>query len=110
MLLKFRLENYTNEDDGKMYYRGVDPWMTYVFTGCVKNIFKINLKFLFSFLNSGSAHLSHLGSIANSFINWSFVVIMNAVKETLCVPYSKFYVNKINKVLETVPIDELFLE
>ncbi|KAG5671210.1 hypothetical protein PVAND_001419 [Polypedilum vanderplanki] len=87
MTMKFRVTNKTI--DGKTYLHGEKPWMTLSIAG-------------------GSASLSHLGSIANSFINWSFVVLVNAVKETFSKPFSAVFLEHINQILDNVPVDELF--
>jgi len=66
---------------------------------------------MYIFLNSsGTANLSHLGSIANSIINWSFVTLINAVKDTYCKPMSQIYLEKINAIFQKVAIDDLFLQ
>ncbi|XP_070491872.1 protein takeout-like [Chironomus tepperi] len=87
--LKFKLVNKTV--DGRTYFHAVKPKMTMSLTG-------------------GTANLSHLGSIANSFINWSFVTLVNAVKDTYCKPMSLIYMDKLNAMFLKVPIDDLFLQ
>ncbi|CAG9806926.1 unnamed protein product [Chironomus riparius] len=87
--LKFKLVNKTV--DGKTYFHAVKPKMTMSITG-------------------GTANLSHLGSIANSILNWSFVTIVNAVRDTFCKPMSQIYVDKLNAMFLKVAIDDLFLQ
>lgn len=28
-LIKFKLENVTSDENGKIFYRGIEPWMTF---------------------------------------------------------------------------------
>ena len=53
-------------------------------------------------------HLSHLGSFANQFINWSFNIVINAVKDAVSRPLVEIFAAKINDVFARVPYEELF--
>ncbi|KAL7024881.1 hypothetical protein ACKWTF_013232 [Chironomus riparius] len=89
MKMTLPLTNTTR--NGKTYYKIVNPKMTFDLPG-------------------GDIYLSHLSSFANTFINWSFGIVVSALKGPVSIPMVELFAEKINAVFDKVPYEELFLE
>ncbi|XP_070491877.1 protein takeout-like [Chironomus tepperi] len=89
MKITLPLTNTTR--NGKTFYKIVNPKMTFDLSG-------------------GDIFLSHLSSFANTFINWSFGIVVNAVKGAVSIPMVQLITEKMNAVFDKVPYEELFLE
>ncbi|KAG5671209.1 hypothetical protein PVAND_001418 [Polypedilum vanderplanki] len=88
LIMKLPLTNYTR--DNKTFLKIVNPKMTFELSG-------------------GETHLSHLSSFANQFINWSFDIVINAVKDAVSVPLVQIFAVKINEVFDQIPYEEMFI-
>lgn len=87
--IKMKLPIVKELKEGKVFMKIKQPEMTFDMTG-------------------GDVNLSHLGALANGFLNSNFNTIINIIKPAISKSLAEKLTHRINSVFSTMSYDELF--